>query len=1197
MKLRSRSLYHLGPIVVGLSVAGLAYSAQAATRQKANNASSLNITSSWSGAVLPTAADVATWSSIVTGSNSVLLGADLGWNGITITNPGAAVTIGPGNTLTLGSSGIDMSAATQNLTVSSGLTLLGSSGQTWNVATGRTLTLNTGTFTRSPGATLNIPGSGTVTAGLTLVNSMVGPWATLGTGTATTYAKVTAGNLAPYTGHVQSLTLATSTWDGIGGGDSHTLNFVMTGGGGIYPASVAARNVNTIQYNGSADASQAGSSITMNGFLNTGGGSFTIGSSVTIGASLDLVLNTAAADIIVAAPISNNGINASGLTTTGAGIVTLSGTNTYTGLTNVTGGTLLVNATGAINTSSGIIIHGSGAKFVMTSSVASTPPVTLALGTLDGNGTVGAVSVSNDLSNIVASGNGSSGTLTMASLTFGGAATVNLNVTSGSAGLPITGALTTTPANGQVVLNVDGSNWVPGPNNLISFGSFSGAVANFTLGTVTGLTARQAVSGPLFVNANNIALNLSGDTAVWSGAHGGIWTTGIANSVGGTPSWALKTAHAQTDFWPADSVEFNDTVNIGGVVSAPLSTITIHSGDVTDVSPSSCVFNNSSVDYTLTTDDGSGITGTGGLVKNGSGTLVIDGPVFNTYSGPTTINGGVLVVNRLSSGGNPSDIGQSSNAASNLVFTGGTLRYAAAATSFTDRGFTIASGTSATFDVPDISANLTISGAAAASAGSLLKTGDGKLTLSGYNLYTGGTTVNGGTLALGTGGGTGAIRGVLTINSGSAVNLASGDALGYSSGLRVDTVNINGGTLTDLGGNQGFSTNFHLTGGTMAAIAGTYHFDSVNGFGVMTLASSTASVISGGITIRSGSLPINVAAGSVPDGIDLVISGVIGGGANSVIKSGPGTLALAGANTYTGTTTISAGTLQIGNGSTTGSLASPAEVANAGTLVFNRSDALAFANVISGTGSIIQIGTGTTTLSGGNTYTGNTTVIAGTLETTTPFLANSADVLIGANAVLKLSLGVGASDTVHALTIGATQKPAGTYGASGSGATNIDDVHFAGTGTLTVTSGPSTSEYGTWALAKGLTPGVNDGPTQNPAKDGIPNLFKFVLGGNPLASNPSILPVLTVTPVAFVFSFNRADDSLAEVNLSFQYGSNLAGWTAVPVLATSTASDAHGVVVNINPGTPATQPDIITITVPRSNAVGGKLFGRLVATK
>ena len=189
MKLRSRSLYHLGPIVVGLSVAGLAYSAQAATRQKANNASSLNITSSWSGAVLPTAADVATWSSIVTGSNSVLLGADLGWNGITITNPGAAVTIGPGNTLTLGSSGIDMSAATQNLTVSSGLTLLGSSGQTWNVATGRTLTLNTGTFTRSPGATLNIPGSGTVTAGLTLVNSMVGPWATLGPHTQATSSR------------------------------------------------------------------------------------------------------------------------------------------------------------------------------------------------------------------------------------------------------------------------------------------------------------------------------------------------------------------------------------------------------------------------------------------------------------------------------------------------------------------------------------------------------------------------------------------------------------------------------------------------------------------------------------------------------------------------------------------------------------------------------------------------------------------------------------------------------------------------------------------------------------------------------------------------------------------------------------------------------------------------------------------------
>ena len=485
---------------------------------------------------------------------------------------------------------------------------------------------------------------------------------------------------------------------------------------------------------------------------------------------------------------------------------------------------------------------------------------------------------------------------------------------------------------------------------------------------------------------------------------------------------------------------------------------------------------------------------------------------------------------------------------------------------------------------------------AAATTGSLVKTGGGKLTLSGYNLYTGGTTVNGGTLVLGTGGGTGAIRGVLAINSGATVNLGAGDALGYTTGLRVDTVNLNGGTLTDLGGNQGFSTNFNLTGGTMAATSGTYHFDSANGFGVTTLASSTASLISGGITIRSGSLPFNVAAGSAPGGIDLVVSGAIGGGAYSVIKNGAGTLALAGPNTYTGTTTISAGTLQIGNGSTTGSLASTAEMANAGTLAFNRSDALAIANVISGTGSVIQRGTGTTTLTGGNTYTGNTTVAAGTLEITTPYLADAADVSIGASAVLKLSLGVGVSDTIHALTVGGIQMAVGTHGAGGSGAAYIDDVHFAGTGTLTVTSGPAGSAYGAWALAKGLT-SANNGATQDPDNDGIPNALEFLLGGNPLASSTSILPLVTLDATNFYFTFKRTHESAAEITAKFEFGSTLAGWTDVAIGATSAGPDVHGVSVNVNEGGPTTVPDVITVTVPRTHAVGGMLFGRLAVVK
>ncbi|RYD85505.1 MAG: hypothetical protein EOP84_02285, partial [Verrucomicrobiaceae bacterium] len=105
---------------------------------KANNTSALNTDVSWELGVQPTGADVAVWDSTVTGANSVLLGGSLTMGGVKILNPGGAVTIGAGNTLTLGASGIDMSAATQDFTIASGVTL--GAAQTWNLGlSGRTL--------------------------------------------------------------------------------------------------------------------------------------------------------------------------------------------------------------------------------------------------------------------------------------------------------------------------------------------------------------------------------------------------------------------------------------------------------------------------------------------------------------------------------------------------------------------------------------------------------------------------------------------------------------------------------------------------------------------------------------------------------------------------------------------------------------------------------------------------------------------------------------------------------------------------------------------------------------------------------------------------------------------------------------------------------------------------------------------------
>ena len=148
-------------------------------------------------------------------------------------------------------------------------------------------------------------------------------------------------------------------------------------------------------------------------------------------------------------------------------------------------------------------------------------------------------------------------------------------------------------------------------------------------------------------------------------------------------------------------------------------------------------------------------------------------------------------------------------------------------------------------------------------------------------------------------------------------------------------------------------------------------------------------------------------------------------------QDGAGTLVLTATNTYTGGTTISAGTLQIGNGGTTGSLAG--NVTNNAALAFNRSDRVTFGGVDFRYRFGEPIGSGTTTLGGVNTYTGGTTITAGTLAGSATSFGSGA---ITDNAALVIDQ---PAEAAFANAINGT----GSFTKQGAGRLN-----YTGTGTL-----------------------------------------------------------------------------------------------------------------------------------------------------
>jgi autotransporter-associated beta strand protein len=593
-------------------------------------------------------------------------------------------------------------------------------------------------------------------------------------------------------------------------------------------------------------------------------------------------------------------MSGSGAVTQSAGTLIFSGANSYTGATTVTGGSFKVSGTsGSINSTSGVTINGATARYVHNASDALTPALTLTQGTLDGTASVGAVTVSDSTANVIAHGDGGTGSLTLGNLTFQGDATLSVAEDGNTSTAPfvVSGALVTTPASGSVKINASLPFWSSGVTyNVLSFGSFSGNASHFNVGTVSGLTSRQSAT---IVNENSsIGLQINGDTPKWTGSSSSVWSTSA------TGNWQLILGGGSTTFINGDLALFDD--------SAANTAVNI----ATNVSPALVRFDNSSQNYTLS---GAAGIAAGSLTKDGSANVTISTP--NSYDGGTTINAGTLTLVGSGTLGGASggltvnngtlDLGGTSQTLATATLTGsGTIQNGTLTTALSGTG---TSGTSTVTATLTGGSTVTMNGAG------------GTLLLSGVNDYTGGTTVSAGTLALG---------GVGTL------------------GGAASPVTVGAGTL-DLGT------------GSLA-------------LGAVTL--------SGSGVVQNGNLSATSITATNTSGIATVAAAVTG--ATQVVRNGAGgILALTGANTYTGGTTVTAGTLQLGNATTTGSIApfSPITVAAGAVFAVNRTvDTVQGTDFgpVTGAGGFTQNGTGFTTLNVANSYTGTTTATAGRIHAT-----------------------------------------------------------------------------------------------------------------------------------------------------------------------------------------------------------------------
>ena len=1220
MNLRSRTF----AVLTG-SIGLLLAHAQASDLARANNnTSALNSTGAWAGGVVPDMDDVMLWDNTFTlpvaAASLPQLGGDMSVLGIKVTNVGGTLNAtntqvgfqntGSANTLTIGASGIDMSAATQAIQLQSKILL--DASQTWTVANANTTgnpsgfnngedlafqALAAGAAFNLGGKTVTTSGAGsvTITSGYTLDNGTINVGNSLfviqgGGNRVTTVNNTVNFNVA--TGsilHFQSNSGA--------GGASLTSGGNITLNGGTLKL-VANNATNTLTTSGTLNIASAS---TVNVGNNVGGGS----SAGPVALNMNLTGSAALSLTHTASSTNANGLVIGGNNSGYSGTVSLSGT---TGrifrLNTATAG----SAAATWSVGSGVVLQTNG--------------VAVDLGTLNGSGTVnnatgsGTISVgAGNFTGTIVNGTGTmaltkigAGTLTLSGAnTYTGQTTVNggtlittpaqtgattfivgdatFGVRLAAAGTTFNASGINTGGVGPATISFDTAALGNPTAPVISVGSFNvGMVTKLTLlgsalaagpqftlldytGAIGGgeafnaltLTLPFRVTGNLVDNSANTSVDavITG-TAIpaWRGTINNNWDIdSVGDGSTGTANWSAASGpntYVQNAPVGTDSVLFDDSVGAGPTSINLTTTLT----------PIGTTVNNSAVNYTFS---GSGkISGTTGIAKNGTGTLIIANTTANDYSGTTTISSGTLQV------GDGATVGAGSIGVGALVNNG-------------------------TF-VANRPGGVTVTGAAS---------GAGAFTLSSKLRFTAGGTLNGvisGGGELEVAGGTLQLGGAVA-NTNTGVTTVSSGRLELNKTAGVDAVNAIGGDITISGTGQlailageqipdtatinfiGSSTDSIPTQAALETIGNAIVNSSVPGAGGGQVIMRNGFTIAGTATVNRGILGVGSGQTGTANAINITATDTTSALVRVAGNSGTSTL-----NVGAGGITASGGEIQVkfntnnqdailnlgGDFTATGNVIfTNANYTGANLNVINLTDTRTF-NIATGTTTTVTPdlgGPGGLTKTGGGTlslealcaaaYAGDTLISGGTLAVKGS-LSVSPNITVASGATLDVSaisggLVLGSAQTLRGrgMVVGDILLGSGSVLAPGE---SIGTITFGGNLDL----GSAITPIGSGALSFELdAPGTND---QVILSSGI-----LSIGSNQLEFDD-----FNFTPLS---GFGQGDYTLFDTTmlLSGALGSNTSGSIGIYSAELQVGDSGNDLILHVAPAVP--EPGTVSLLI------------------